>query len=173
MGLPGDQSIRELLHRLLLVEGALDQQIERVSWVAYQLKTLLGKGIVGRDNLPSSGMSQVARSLRIEEHHDGSVVFAIDSSQKFSLAPRLADLLQFLASADVDKGDGRGALIGFRSRREILVHLEKTAGRTFRAQYVNNLVNLLKKSLRKYDQRSLILTSRPKGVRFLLTRGGD
>jgi hypothetical protein len=98
---------------------------------------------------------------------------AIRGGRKFSLGPKLAEVFKFIATGEKD-GAGEDPLVGWRSRTEILKFLKDSTGEEFRKQYVNNMVHLLKKALRKagYDH-SLIQTHRQKGIRFALKRGAQ
>jgi hypothetical protein len=115
----------------------------------------------------------VAHNLDIQPQPDGSAEMMIDGGRKFFLGPRLAEVFKFIASAGKD-GAGEDPLVGWRSRQEILKFLSDSTGEEFRKQYVNNMVHLLKKALRKagYD-RGLIQTNRQKGIRFALKRGAQ
>lgn len=134
-------SIRDLLHDVRLVRISLEAQIERLDRIERELKDLLDIQDQSAPNLVSFGTVPVAYNLVIHHHSDGSVEFAIDGGSKFSLGPRLAEVFQFLASGDKDRS-GKDALVGWRSRDEILEFLEKSTGKRFRRNYVNNMVYL-------------------------------
>jgi hypothetical protein len=173
---PEDPRVAELYHLLRLAAGASDRQTDRIyeifRLVAELVKLVPVECHAALERRLPADTIQAARNLLIEERPDGSLMFAFDQRKKFKLAPRLADLLSFLALAERPKNCEEDALVGFRTRKEILIHLEKIAGKRFRDQYVNNLVSLLKKTLRKHDERILILSHRQKGVRLLLKHGG-
>jgi hypothetical protein len=164
-------SIRDLLHELSLVRSSLDAQADRVDLVRRDLVFLAGLPSAGVP--PASGAGPVAYNLRAVDRADGSVEFTIDGGNKFSLGPRLAEVLRFLASAEPDHG-AKDTLVGWRSRADVLRFLEQRAGRSFPPSYVNNIVNLLRGAIRaaKYD-RGLIQTHRQKGIRLAYKRGSE
>jgi hypothetical protein len=170
-----DPRIGHLNHLLRVAQGAGDRQVDRFFEISRLVSDLIKDGLddptvaIG----PRVGlMAQIAQTLRIEDHIDGTVWFAFDLRNEFKLAPRLADLLTYLASASADRAGSTEHLVGFRSRADILAFLEETAGKKFRRQYLNNLVNLLKDALRRLDGRILVVTDRRKGIRLLLKHGG-
>jgi hypothetical protein len=155
-------SRRDLLHDVRLVRTSLEAQVERLDRIECYLELLSGIHTTG-------ARDPVAYNLDIQQRADGSVEFAIDGGDKFSLGPRLAEVFQFLASGDKDRSE-KDALVGWRSRTEIIKFLEESTGKSFRTNYVNNMVHLLKEALRKagYD-RGMIQTHRQKGVRLALS----
>ena len=80
----------------------------------------------------------------------------------------MAGVLRFIASGDKERG-GADPLVGWRSREEIRNSLARPSRKPFRVAYVNGMVNLLRKTLRKngYDG-NLIQTNKEKGVRLAL-----
>jgi hypothetical protein len=164
---------RDLLHEVRLVRTSLEAQIERLDRIEYKLSVLPEIQDQRARNLVSYYTGPVAYDLDIHHHSNGSVEFAIDGGKSFSLGPQLAEVFKFLASGERDRS-GKDALVGWRSRTEILRSLEEATGRKFRRPYVNNIVYLLKKALTKagYD-RGLIQTHRQKGIRLAYKRGAQ
>jgi len=64
-----------------------------------------------------SGDDQIAYNLDIRTRANGSVEVAIDSGEKFSLGPRLAEVFRFLASGDKERGGNDGLSAGGHERR--------------------------------------------------------
>jgi hypothetical protein len=189
---PKDPIIRDLNHLVRLTQGGEDRladlrrqevlvgvrqaarlrEIERL--IAHFEKLLQGADPWIPFKPPVFGRELPVCCLRIGECSDSSLWFEIDNNGVwFSLGARLGGLLQFLASQPGADGS-EDELIGFRSRAEILAYLEKTGERKYDPQFVNKLVNKLRDLLRTrtHDKRSLVVTSRQRGVRFLLRRGG-
>jgi len=166
-------SIADLLHEVRLIEGSLETQLARLERIERDLVFLSGRGPYGIRRPLVSDADPVAYNLDIQPRPDGSAEVAIDSGKKFSLGQQLAETFQFLALGGKDRS-GNDALVGWRSRAELLNFLEQSAGRTLRACYVNHIVHLLKKALLKagYDQ-NLIQTHRKKGVRLAFKRGAQ
>jgi hypothetical protein len=164
-------SIRDLLHEVRIVRSGLEAQIERLDRMERDLAVLAGThpDQIGTHIVHVPG--QVAYNMDTRQNADGSVVVAIDGGTPFSLGPRLAEVFQFIATAEKDR-DGQDALVGWRTRAEILKLLGGPQGRPFHPRYVNNIVHLLKEALRKagYD-RNLIQTNRLRGIRLALKRG--
>lgn len=159
-------SVRDLLHDVRLIRNSLEAQIERLERVELELSVLVSSSGADPSNAGPLGGGPMAHNLEINPLPDGSVEFAIDGGDTFSLGPRLAEVFQYLASGDKDRS-GQDALVGWRSRMEIIAFLEKHARRAFRTNNVNGMVYLLKKALQKagYDPK-LIQTHRQKGVRL-------
>ena len=164
-------SARDWLHDLRLVRSALEAQIERLDRLEFEMDNLMS--FDGRDaGTPGPpGTQPVALTLEIQPQPDGSARIVIDGGSSLLLSPRLADVFQFLASSEKDR-TAKDGLVGWRSRMEIVLFLEKHAGKAFTTRYLNGMVYLLKKALREagYDAR-LIQTHRQKGVR-LAYQGG-
>ncbi len=116
--------------------------------------------IVEEDKIP------VAHNLTIRRNPNGYILFVIDGGKPVRLRPRLAEVFEFLATGDKDPS-GRDALVGWRSRTDIIAYLEKRATKPIRRAYVNHMVHLIRKALHdaKYDDR-LIQTHDVKGVRL-------
>jgi len=152
--------------------GGLDKLTVKLEEIERELALLEGQGI-GCAGPPPPGPVQVAYNLDIQPRPDGSAEVAIDGGRKFSLGPRLADVFEFLASGEKDRC-GTDPLVGWRSRREILQFLKDSTGKDFRRSYVNNMVHLIKKALRKAGyNHSLIQTHRKKGIRLAFKRGAQ
>jgi hypothetical protein len=187
---PKDPIIRDLNHLVRLTQGGEDRladlqrqavlvgvrqaarlrEIERL--IAHFDKLLQGADPWVPFKPPVFGRELPVCCLRIGEGPDSSLWFEIDNNGVwFSLGARLGGLLRFLASRP-DTDGGGDELIGFRSRAEILAYLEETGKRKYDPQFVNKLVNKLRDFLRTHDKRSLVVTSRQKGIRFMLRRGG-
>ena len=163
------ESIRDLVHEVRLVRSRLEAQIDRLDRIERELVALMGSGMPARR--AESGVGLVAHNLEMQPRADGSALVAIDGGRRFVLAPQLAEVFRFLATGDKDRS-GSDALVGWRSREEILLFLHETARKDYLPRYVNNLVYRLKTALRKagYDC-SLIQTHRHKGVRVAFKRG--
>jgi len=165
-------SVRDWLHDLRLLRNCLEAQIERLDRMELEMDALMSlHGAGSSASTVAPGAQPVALNLHIQPQPDGSARFVIDGGTSFSLAPRLAEVFQFLASGDKDRSAEDG-LVGWRSRREIVLFLEKSTGKAFTTRYLNGMVYLLKKALREagYDGR-LIQTHRQKGIR-LAYKGG-
>jgi hypothetical protein len=175
-----DATNREAVHLLRLHEGAgdrltdllrraLDVEIRQNARVSAAIRDL-----VGCHPGPDSGRrleSPYLWNLRIGEYRDSSIWFEIDNDELwFTLPLRLAGLLKFLAFQP-DKQDSGDELAGFRTREEVLDYLERTGNRKYDPHYVNQLVEKLKKTLKAYEKRALILTSDQDGIRLLVRRG--
>jgi len=165
--------IRDLRHELRLALGILDSLTAKIESIEHRLAMLEAPGIGSGGYSPTPPPVRVAHNLEIQPRPDGSAEMTIDSGRKLSLGPRLAEVFQFLASGE-KSGAGADPLVGWRSRPEILKFLSDSTGEEFRKSYVNNMVHLLRKALRKagYD-RGLIQTHRQKGIRFALKRGAQ
>ena len=165
-------SVRDWLHDLRLVRNCLEAQIERLDRMEVEMDALLRRCGVGASTL-APGAQPVALNLDIQPQPDGSARFVIDGGASFSLAPRLSEVFLFLASGDKDRS-AKDGLVGWRSRREIILLLEKNTGKAFTTRYLNGIVYLLKKALREagYDAR-LIQTHRQKGIRFAYKGGAQ
>jgi hypothetical protein len=159
-------SVRDLLHDVRLIRNCLEAQLERLDRIELELSQLVPCSRAAGQNAPALESGPVAHNLEIRRLPDGSVKFAIDGGSSFSLGPRLAEVFQFLASGDKNR-NGSDALVGWRSRMEVSAFLEKHSGKLFRTSYINGMVYLLKKALRKagYDAK-LIQTHRQKGIRL-------
>lgn len=162
--------IRELRRGLRQVLGVLEDLIAKIEKIEKRLKELENAG-TGRTSGPlPPGAARVAYNLEITPCANGSGAFevSIDGGESFSLGPRLAGVLRFIASGDKERG-GADPLVGWRSREQIRDSLARPSRKPFRVAYVNGMVNLLRKTLRKngYDS-NLIQTNKEKGVRLAL-----
>lgn len=158
-------SARDWLHDLRLVRSALEAQIDRLDRLELEMGRLTS--LDGRDaGALAPGALSVALNLEIQPQPDGSARIVIDGGANLLLAPRLADVFQFLASSEKDR-TAKDGLMEWRSRMEVVRFLEKHAGKAFTTRYLNGMVYLLKKALREagYDAR-LIQSHRQKGLRF-------
>jgi len=166
-------SFRDLLHDVRLTRSCLEAQIERLDRIELELSVLASRSGVDAHNTKVLGRDPMANNLEIQQLPDCSVKIAMDGGDTFSLGPRLAEVFQFLASGDKDRS-GQEALVGWRSRVEIIAFLEKHAGKTFRTNYINGMVYLLKEALRNagYDPK-LIQTHRQKGIRLAYKLGAQ
>jgi len=164
-------SLRDALHEVRLVRGNLERQIDRLDRLERELLALLPSYPGGIDCEPTIDLGQVAHNLDIQSRPNGSAVVSIDGGRKFALAQQPAEFFWFIASGERDRC-GSDPLVGWRSRSEILDFLANSAGRSFHARYINNLVHRIKHALRKAGYSSgLIQTHRQKGLRFALKRG--
>jgi hypothetical protein len=163
---------------LRLLAAALERLIERIEHLekevhscqsAHSSATAAGGGaIYNPDELLSN--EPICYNLYDRKLSNGSVEIALDGGEKFKLAPQLAEVFLFIAGGATNPG-GEDPLVGWRSRTEILGHLSKQFGRSFKQRYVNNLIHRIKLALAKahYDRR-YIQTNRQKGVRLALAR---
>ncbi len=167
-----EASIRILLHDVRLLRSALEAQITRLERVELDLVTLQRAlaSVAGHRRLVPGAGQDVANNLHVEPHPNGTVAVSIDGGIEFSLAPRLADVLQFIASGGKDAAPD-DSLVGWRKRSDIKAFLETLAGKGVSPGYVNGMVHLLRDSLGKagYD-RGLIQTHGRLGVRLALKR---
>lgn len=131
-----------------------------------------------RDNLapaiePVPQKRHGACDLQVWEDDNGQWSFSFDLQERFPLQARLAKALIFLATEAGDDSSGDG-LLGFRTRADLLAHLQKTAkpGKVILRRYVNNVTGLLRAALIKHTGRDLIGANDEWGVRLLLKRGG-
>jgi hypothetical protein len=161
-------SIRELRRRLRLVLGILDALTDKVAEIERELAVMERARNVVPDGPPPPVDEPIAYNLEIRTRANGSIEVVIDSGEKFSLGPRLAEVFRFLSSAEKQRG-GNDELVGWRSRDEINKFLNDSMGKQPRACYVNNLVHLLRMALSKahYDS-NLIQSNRQKGYRLAL-----
>lgn len=166
-------SVQDLLQEVRLIRKCLEAQIERLDRAEYELSVLVKTLGADARNPVAFDKGPVAHNLDVQQHPDGSIEFAIDGGDRFSLGPRLAEVFQFLASGDRDRS-GKDALVGWRSRTEIIEFLEASTGKRFTRNYVNSMVYLLKKALRDagYDHK-LIQTHRQKGIRLAYKHGAQ
>ncbi len=163
---PGSPLVRETMRELRIIEGALDSLLDRIDRLKRKLLVIMPDPGPDTKNPEEVDMDPVAYNLDIRRRPNGSIQFVIDSGKPFSLPPRLAEVLQYLAAGAKDSS-GQDALVGWRSRTDIIGHLEKRAGKPFRRAYINQMVYLLKCALRdaEYDE-GLIQTHPVKGVRL-------
>jgi hypothetical protein len=162
--------VRDMRRRLRLALNTLDALIGKIEIIEKDLALIESSLSLDAGWIHKSGEDPVAYNLDIHSHPDGSVEVAIDSGDKFTLGPRLAEIFQFIASCDKEY-NGNDGLVGWSSREEIKDYLSKFASKQLRISYVNNLVHLLREKLYKagYD-RNLIQTHRQKGVRLAMKR---
>ena len=183
-------SLRYLLHEIVLIRNSfgaqadrvelirtsLIAQIDRIDALERELKKLIEAYLKGVEGLPPGDvdtLSPVAHNLTIQPQYDDSLVVTIDAGKTFTLPQRLAQVFRYLASGDKDYS-GNDSFVGWRSRLEIIGFLEKHTGKTISNNYVNGMVYLLRKALRKagYNQK-LIQTHRQKGVRLAYKYGAQ
>lgn len=170
-----EASLRILLHDVRLLQSALEAQIPRLERIELDLVTLqrMLPSHAGHKPVAPQPCRDVVYNLHVDPHSNGTVVFSIDGGAEFSLAPRLAEVFQFIASG-AKEGRGDDPLVGWRRRADIKAFLEQHAGKSVSAGYVNSMVNLLRDSLDKagYD-RGLIQTHARLGVRLALKRSAQ
>jgi len=174
-------SIDDFLKEVRSMRAALERQVGRLERMEKELTIVLA-WMLGPAPPPGlrrvgTAYGQTAYSLSARRLPDDSGEFQIDGGGVFHLAPRLADVLLFLARSS---GPSEDELVPWKARSEVLESLEGKAKKRLRRQYVNNLINLLKLALAEAGQDPrLIQTHRRKGVRFALKRqeahviGGD
>ncbi len=187
-----DHLSRDLEHRLNLLEGFMDREAERLKLFFPLFQRRLDdlrfviKHRDGRTNLHSlEGPHnnpvhrddvflplQVVRKLKIGECPDSSLWFEIDESGHwFTLQARVTGLLRFLVSDSFADCNGNG-LMPLYSRKSLLGYLKATGGgRDYHPSFVYKMVNKLGVSLRLYDSRNLVDSSK-NGVRFLVRKNG-
>ena len=101
--------IRELRRGLRQVLGVLEDLIAKIEKIEKRLKELENAG-TGRTSGPlPPGAARVASNLEITPCANGSGAFevSIDGGESFSLGPRLAGVLRFIASGDKERGGAR------------------------------------------------------------------
>lgn len=166
-----EATLRDWRRVIRLIAGALEAQIVRLERLEVEV-TIFGASpssvVSGTCITPSS--EPVARNMLVEMHPDGHATIAIDGGNPFKLAPQLAEVFLFLASGDQEPGS-KDPLVGWRSREQILEFLARSADRTLRPRYINNLVHRLKEALQRAGYSGkLIQINRRKGVRLSYKR---
>jgi hypothetical protein len=157
-----------------------EREAEKLFDTFLELKDIL-KGIIEDLGLPSGctgplGPMHVAHNLRISLNYNGRYTFTCDL-QEFTLSPQLADALLYLSGADAPETHSRGdrndpdELVAWRTRSDILDHLQKSSKTKLRPAYVNNIADKLNKALAKKTGYALIIRG-DQGVRLALKRGG-
>jgi len=97
---------------------------------------------------------------------DGSALISINNGESFHLAPLLAALLAILASKT---GDDGGSIVGWKTRKEVLVRLAEKFGRKRQPRALNQLVYRLREALEARGvNRHLLQTKSRAGLRFAL-----
>jgi hypothetical protein len=158
--------IRDLRSGLRQVLSALEKVVEKIEEIEKRLKDLENGGV--RGPLPP-GAPRFVYNIDILPSANGSRSFevSVDGKEGFFLGPRLAGLLEFIASGERDR-NAVDPLVGWRSWEE-LTSLKDSAGKGFRRAYVNTMVNLLRDTLlHEGFSRDLIQTNKEKGVRLRL-----
>lgn len=173
---PDHPRIEEFNKRLRRAE----REAEKLFDTFLELKDLL-KGIIEDLDLPGCRKGQlgpvhVAHNLRICLNHNGRYNFSCDL-QDFTLSPQLASVLLYLSGADSPETQARGdrndpdELVAWRTRPDILAHLQRSSKKLLRPGYVNTVVGKLKDALEDKTGYALILRGN-EGVRLALKRGG-
>ena len=111
--------------------------------------------------------ANVARHLEAVKQRDDSWEFRIDFQEPLQLPRLVGHLLLFLAQATPEPQD---ELVGHRSKAEILEYLQSITKKTYRAQFVSQLVYQLRGKLGKYG--SFVEYNPQRGWRFALKTGG-
>jgi hypothetical protein len=107
-----------------------------------------------------------ARHLEAIQLAKGSFDFRIDFSPEPIRIPRLpGHLLLFLASGEPEDG-----IAGWRTKAEIIHYLQSISGKTYRSQFVSQLVYQLREKLGKFGSR--VEFNPQRGWRFALKTGG-
>ena len=107
-----------------------------------------------------------AHAFSLDWCSDGSAMVSVNHGEAFHLAPLLAALLAILASKT---GDDGGPLVGWKTRKEVLVRLAKKFGRKRQARALNQLVYRLRNELEAQGvNRYLLQTKSRAGLRFAL-----
>ncbi len=167
-------TLRNWLHEIRLMMGALDAQVDRLERLEREIRFFLStcsQPSAGDGGPILSAADPIAYNMEVDSRPDGYVVVALDGGPKFKLPPQLAEVFLFISSAEKERGS-KDPLVGWRTRAEILEFVARSAGRTFHARYVNNLIHRLKEALRLAGySRGLIQTHRCKGVRLAYKRG--
>jgi hypothetical protein len=185
-----DDTLNNVLHRLNLIEGALDRELEQTELSVTRRKNCLAviRQVIAvvhawarehpqadshRNSHRREGFPPglVARKLKIGQCSDSSLWFEIDESGDwFALPARLAGLLKFLVSeSETDPGENN--LLGFHARTSVLAYLIDSGGREYKPSFVHKMLNKLREKLHDHDPRNLV-ESRKQGVRLLVRKGG-
>jgi hypothetical protein len=163
-------SIKELRSMLRQVMGTHDDTNAKLGVIEVYLKRL--EGCISVQSAKSIDLFSVpiAYNLDLQPRFDDSLAVSINGGTQFVLGRRLAGVFLYIALGDADCGDGDD-LVGWRSREAIMKSLKNFTGRRLRISYVNNLINLLKKKLKKngYDA-NLIQSHREQGYRLAVKR---
>jgi hypothetical protein len=155
-------------------ELAVDLE-EKINWLARGRPDLAcvekasGPGLDEAQWRPSVSTVQFvncARHLEAIQHPKGSFDFRVDFSPEPIRVPRLpGHLLLFLASGEPEDG-----IAGWRTKAEIIHHLQSISGKTYRPQFVAQLVYQLRAKLGKFGSR--VEFNPRRGWRFALKTGG-
>ncbi len=126
------------------------------------------RGTIRRKPSVVTGLG-VAR-LKIRMRRNGSSRIRVDGGKAFLLTRSLTELLRIIAS---DGGEGKELVVGWKSKRDIVLQMEKVFGRSFGRHTLDNLIYRLRRDLiDKGDVHpGLLQTDRRRGVRFALRRG--
>jgi hypothetical protein len=144
-------------------------RLEEISTEVMQLELTMLK-LFGYLGITPTWSSTVAYELSLDTLKRGRVEVTIDGGQPFTLGPQEAKVFLFLATGKQDP-TGAEALVGYRSRRSVLEHLEgsnkRRNNKPYPPDFPNKLVCKLRTKLKKagYDP-GLIQTHDELGIRL-------
>ncbi|MFY9744806.1 MAG: hypothetical protein WA891_18390 [Acidobacteriaceae bacterium] len=148
---------------------------EKINWLASgrpdfaRAEKARGPGLNEARWTPIVGTIQFAncvRHLEAIQLAKGSFDFRVDFSPEPIRVPRLpGHLLLFLASGEPEDG-----IAGWRTKAEIIHYLQSISGKTYRSQFVSQLVYQLRDKLGKFGSR--VECNPQRGWRFALKTGG-
>jgi hypothetical protein len=164
---PPIKDIRSMLRQVM---GTHDDTNAKLGAIEVYLKRLEGCISIQSDKIIDPYSVPIANNLDIQPRFDDSLAISINGGTQFILGRRLAGVFLYIALGDADCGESDD-MVSWRSREDIMKSLKNFAGRRLRISYVNNLINLLKKKLKKngYDV-NLIQSHREQGYRLAIKR---
>jgi hypothetical protein len=168
----GGDLLRALLAQVQAILAARDHHSISLARLEQKLLLMLASGeksdlAPGRALLEAPGVA-LARSLLLTRNPDDSASVEIDGGKAFHLPPRLADVLECLASPGAESA---GSLVPWKSRDSVREWLEVKACKKLDGQYVNKLICKLRWRLERAGLDRRLIQSHPsKGVRFALKR---
>ena len=182
----GSEALREIVQKFRRLQAILinlSARADSARELAVDLEEKLNWFIAGPANpekprvpgfnrgwTPDEGIASanVARHLEAVRQRDDSWEFRIDFQEPLHLPRLVGHLLLFLAQGVPEPQD---EIVGYRSKAEILDHLHSITSKTYRAQFVSQLVYQLRGKLgKKYG--SLVEFNPQYGWRFDLRTGG-
>jgi DNA-binding response OmpR family regulator len=161
-------SIHDLTHDVRIVRTSLEKQTERLDRIESDLVFII-KHAAGKLPPPNPADGRPAgHDLKIHKCDDGAIEFTVDDGKQVTLPPRLAEVFLFLVIAAGETND-EATLAGWRTKPEIIGHLEASGSPKITRTYVNYIIHRIRKALvaAGYTRR-LIQTHRRKGVRLAI-----